>query len=324
MEAHNRPTDALLARYLSGEVTQAEEHRILEWLTADPAHEEEFQAWVRTWNQAPGLTQQLEAAKPQAWEDLMHQLDAVPAKRPAPRRLWLVAASLLLCVLVGGWLVSRLQRLPQEVYNTDAEIMAVRLPDSTLVWLNQGAKLVYTRARFQQNPEVWVQGEVFVEKPYTRLAPIRVHYGQTTATAGPGSFHVHYRPGKAEALLTVYDGAVQLTDAHEPAITLTAYTEEKVTSRADYGLVSVEANDDPNYLAWKTRLFVLDQLSLGQLAQMLERNHGLQLQFSDSTDRYLKVSGIYENVSGRELLEQVTSQLGEALTVTPNDVLLLK
>ncbi|HAA14275.1 MAG TPA: hypothetical protein DCE41_22310 [Cytophagales bacterium] len=214
--------------------------------------------------------------------------------------------------------------LPREVYNTEAEIMAVRLPDSTLVWLNQGAKLVYTRSGFLENPEAWVEGEVFIEKPYQHSSPIRVHYGETVAQSGPGSFHVHYRPGNSEALLTVFDGSVSLTDSHEPDITLTAYTEEKVTTRPDYGLVSVEPNDDPNYLAWKTRLFVLDQLSLGQLAQILERNHGLHLKFADSTDRYLQVSGVYENVSGRELLEQVTALLGESLSTTDDNVLLIQ
>src|SRR5690606_20001510 len=130
-----------------------------------------------------------------AWQKVTEKLTAEPKlmKRKEHSFFWLKVAAMLLIAVNTGWFAFRYydNRLPVEVINNSMATKLVKLPDSSLVWLNTNSKLIYKKGIGKlAKREVTLSGEAFFEvKPNLQQAFIVTSSTTLTEVLGT-SFNV--------------------------------------------------------------------------------------------------------------------------------------
>jgi transmembrane sensor len=317
-----------IGKYLSGNLSEAEETALLDWVDADPTHQELFAEMVQLWD----LTETYEETEPIfqadttiAWNKVQTRI-AEPAIAPAPNRAsvqepkivslparrnalrWMgIAASLLLLLSVGWWW-SRSTGIYREVaVNTGKnERRELILPDKSKVWLNQNTKLEY--AYRDGIRKVSLSGEAFFEVSKDPEHPFVISSGELETKVLGTSFNVRAYPGEEKVEVTVKTGRVEVvsTKAAKPEKIELFPNDSGVFDAATEELAKTEtsiAKAD----SWKEGAVVYDQdTPLSEVLPTLERFYNIKVQVSNSAILNCPFKGRFGGVSEQEALEIIT------------------
>lgn len=201
------PDDAFLARWLNGELSEAEE--------AELKAREDFAALQKIAADATHLD--LPAfSEGAAWEKLLLAKQAQLQKQPGKRRFlrtlwWSAAAAILALAAVGYWWWQPEQPL---IMTKAGEQKEGILPDGSTYKLNAVGALNYDSESWQERRVVELQGEAFFEvtkgSNFTVLTPT----GEVSVLGT--SFNVWSREAQLEVVC--YSGKVEVSAGQEPVV----------------------------------------------------------------------------------------------------------
>jgi transmembrane sensor len=200
------------------------------------------------------------------------------------------------------------------------------LPDGTKIWLNAGSRLKYPEAFSGSAREVILEGEAFFDVAPKADDPFVVHAGKITVKVLGTQFDVKAYKEDPELSTTLISGKVQvmLNDDPEKKIVLSPREKLTVVNRkaisAEHGskapqsnsiahnalsyqvqLLPVVDHDSLSETAWLDNKLVVNNLTFGDMARLLERKYDVQIAFGDEGLRQEHLSGVFEN----ETIEQV-------------------
>ena len=218
---------------------------------------------------------------------------------------WMVAASIILLIGFGLFMLSQ-NVDPRMVYSTgNGERLVLQLPDDSEVQLNANSKLYYFPRQWKTKAkrEVWLQGEAFfnVQKKSSG-AKFLVHAGALQISVLGTQFNARSRGKDSEVMLT--EGKVELIVADQKIdmkpgdlITFSEAKQEIVARK-------VEARD---YTAWKDGVTVFNDV-LTEVVKELEVLYGVRfvIKSENLKDRLIQLSaptdGLDEVLETLELL----------------------
>ena len=290
----------LILKYLGGEILPSEEEELTAWLKKDKSHQALFKAIQSNWHSTATDVQKAETAYQKLAKSLQLPDGILGAKQQKTTQktrkintYWLrIAATftgLLLLSATAYYLLSGSGTIPgSTLYKTGyGETATFVLPDNSVVTLNANSSLKYN-ANWQQQEmrEVWLTGEAFfhvstIQQNQISKLPARfvVHTSQMNVEVLGTQFNVNERRGKTTVVLN--SGKVKLNSN-------LSQHEELAMKPGDY--VELSAVDqkfikkivDPEiYSSWKDQKLILDNTSLGEIAQIIEDNYGLKVVFED-------------------------------------------
>jgi len=236
-----------------------------------------------------------------AWEKVksrIHQTDKpVSSRKQILNPLFRIAAAIVLAILLfsGGYLAfirpgSSVEIL--EISSTDQILKTFTLPDGTLVSLNSGTKLQYPRKFKSDTREVKIQGEAFFQVKPNKNKPFIIHAGKAEIKVLGTSFNVNAYPDNKLVEVIVETGKVQVLNK----IAETMPTKELILTPGDKGTLICSSNSllkttnqDPNFLAWKTRNLTFKATSLNEVISNLEKVYKVNIRLANPTlnDRLL-------------------------------------
>jgi transmembrane sensor len=319
--------DELIEKYASGEITPEELQELLDWYRAEeigtvewPAeHPEErdhlqqrmlrrLQNQIRTGMEMPGgpLTPVIPIAPPS------HHT----GRRIRPFRLrgWHVAASLI--VIVSAFWVARqyLDLKGHPVYitvsNPSGKIRAIRLPDSSQVWLNAASSIRYAQAFVggqDTRREIFLDGEGYFDVATDQAHPFIVHSGALTTTVLGTRFDVKSFAGEQQASVTVIRGKVQVSDSTRSLDVLTPARQLQVDTRT--GKTHNIAIDTNSVAGWQQGKLEFAGQTMEEVAASLGRWYNIAFTFADPSIRRCRYYLNFENTIS---LEQLLAALKEA------------
>ncbi|WKN46277.1 FecR family protein [Tunicatimonas pelagia] len=219
----------------------------------------------------------------------------------------LVAASVLLVLLVGGYFWLSRPSAWQQYQTNYNETLPITLPDQSVVTLNAHSRLWYRTYWSDSLREVWVEGEAFFDvKPNTEL-PFVVHAREADIRVLGTQFNVHDRRGTTEVVLS--EGAVQLeTEAQRLSLApgdLVAVSEQKPIVR--------KRVVPERYTAWRNRQLVFDDVPLEEIGKRLEDIYGYQITITDLTLHKRRFTGSAPMDSVEVLLEKFQFVFGVSI-----------
>lgn len=295
---------------------------IAQWLQT-PAHEEQYYEWLEEWEMShPQYLAQTEPAylkftgfmaSNQHSDTAGPETDVVPVIRQWPARQWLVAASVLLLLGLGAWLLRN--PIMYQTYSTAyGETRPIRLPDGSQVILSPNSSLQIPRRGFGTSTrDVELTGEAtfsIVHTPDDQRFTVRTANNVTVVVLGTefsvfarkrgarvqlhkGKVQLDYRQGKATRHLTMKPGDLATLDRQN----------HMQLRRADHPLPQLTGTD---------KRFVFDETSLQEVAWLLEDNYGLQVTINDQAlaERVLMGSFRADNV------DQLLQSISELLDIT--------
>lgn len=273
----------LLYKYIDSRTSEAEEQAVVDWLRADPEHQQELNAlWFvhnTTLVNAPRpACRPMPAARPQ-WLRL-----------PAVRRCMQAAAALLL--LAGTWYASRsvvIEKTANQYLSIAApagQRVDITLQDGTTVCLNAGARLEYP-LRFGKTRRVKLSGEAMFDVDHDAARPFVVETFACNVEVLGTKFNVATDEAAREFSTALLRGRLRVTNKLTRDDEIVMNTNDFVSLSGDrLALRSIENTDD--YL-WPEGIFNLAGHNFGEIIARLESLYGVTIAIEKTASPELNI-----------------------------------
>nr|WP_295871370.1 FecR family protein [uncultured Chitinophaga sp.] len=265
---------AIITRLETGTCTPQE----LEWL-----HE-----WYQSQNMQASTAFRHESHRQQLHTEMLQhihdQLDTAPVVTegrvvPFYRKWWAAAGLLAAVVSVSAWLWHdyRQQHTLLLVEVGPGQQRQLMLPDSSLVWLNAGARLKYPRT-FSEVRTVELEGEGFFDIHPDAQHPFEVHTQELNVQVLGTSFDVKAYNTLDETQVTVKTGMVKVLH-HQTGLDVLSANDQLTYSRsAQQYMKSTVENDQIN--EWANGMISLSQAGFAEVALTLENQYGVRIRYN--------------------------------------------
>ncbi len=215
-----------------------------------------------------------------------------------------VAASILLLFTVGGYWVGNFHRLQEnKVYSDVIEFNTPKgqqseliLPDGSFVALNYDSKLKYHISQNEKLQEVELEGEAFFKVFKNKSRIFRVITEHMNVNVLGTEFNVRAYKNDRRAETTLLEGSIEIKDivgGKEPVLLSPG---EKWTYDKQNQNQIVNAVDSQNSTSWRNGEYYFEKVSLGELANTLERMYKVSIHFKAPSLRDEVYSGsVYQD-----------------------------
>lgn len=225
-----------------------------------------------------------------------------------------IAAAVILALIIGSaaYYVGQRQLGSTHMAGVtvdDAGLSQIELSDGTLVTLNRDTKINYPDQFANDIREVSIEGEAFFEVTPNPNKPFIIRAGEATVKVLGTSFSVNAYPENDRVEVIVASGKVEvskLANLHK----ITLDPGDKGTFINSSKQLTKSLNDDPNFLAWKTRTFVFNETALADVIKQLNKVYRVQISLPDHQRDELLLNAHFEKETLDFILEVISNTHG--------------
>ena len=260
-----------------------------------------------------------------------------------------VAASVLLLLGLGYYLLSYKSApiAPQASLITTkrGSKSNITLPDGSLVFINAGTRLSYSKSFGDQLREVYLEGEAYFDVIPDASRPFLVRTKNMTVKVVGTSFNVKAYPESDNTETTLIKGIVEVSLARDSTKKIVLRPNEKLTvinekqpPQQKSGVVAkiikptvtiTEINKPFGdsvalEVQWTRNRLAFDNMKLGDVAAELSRWYNVSVTVTDDHLRNKEYSGIFEDESIQQVIEALKLTGGfkykmnkNSITITP-------
>ncbi|ADB36177.1 FecR family protein [Spirosoma linguale] len=315
-----KPTKELLFTYFAGQATSVQQKVIGEWL-ADAGNRETYFQWLDEWERSfpqyvPDVSHYLDLFRQRLDTPVSEQMPLVRQLPAEPRTLWqrgswLVAASVSLLLLAGGWF-ARETILYNTITTGAHQLRSVSLPDGSTVALNSNSSLRVPRLGYGWlSRDVVLMGDaVFDIRHLANNQPFVVQAANGLAVEVLGTeFSVRSRAARAEVVLKRGKVNLHYATANQPPRNLLMKPGDRVTLDEKGALQLQTRADTTRFAHWRYRLFSFNDTSLREVASQIQTVFGVTVQLSDPALARRTLTGTIRAGSSDELADALAELL---------------
>jgi len=316
----------LIGKYLSGDISQAESSRLMEWVHRADSNQEFFDEMVQLW----GISSEYEAPRidvdtSRAWLDLdakisEQETDASENGAKVRRlgsgryRLLRYAAAILLLLAAGYWSFEQMWSTEQAATMVSlstgaAEEKVVTLPDSSVVVLNERSSIAYATDFTER--EVTLTGEAFFEVARDTLRPFIISLDKGSVRVLGTSFSVKAYAKDHKIETAVNTGKVAFVEPDHRAKSILIQPNEKLSYSKKDKAIHKETVDLTQNLAWMENKIVFQASSLEEIARELERYFDITITFENQALKRCSMTGTFDKNSYQDILNTLAMTRSE-------------
>jgi len=218
-------------------------------------------------------------------------------------------AAILLFGLFAGYLINSGDKISTPVYCTSVapfgSISEVILPDGSHIFLNSGSTLKYSLGDSIGNREIFLNGEAWFQVAKMKSRPFLVHTSSYDVAVMGTTFNVKAYPEEKEVVTTLVEGSVEVKRSGESTNvdrTILKQGQQLVYDKESDKVIVGEVNTKM-YTAWKDNKLVFVNMKLKDLAILLERRYGVDIEIADPGIMDYHYDGTFKNETILEVLE---------------------
>ncbi len=306
---------ALLTRFILGEVSEAEQLHVIEWLEADAANQAELDklesAWIKSGELKPPP---LPVDVPIAWNQLEQRIKANDQQQKIKNRIlkpiFYAAASIAVIVFLLTILKPSSTTLDQPVLisNKTGALYTDTLPDGSLITLNQFSKLTYLSAENDPHRMMVLEGEAFFDVVRDTLRPFIIKAGMGGVRVLGTSFNVKIS-NKTDVTVDVKSGLVEL---FYPVVSQndTLRLQLKAGERGilSHQMSSLRSNtSSPSSLFWLDNTLIFKNKPLNEVFEVLQQCYNVSIVCDDSNINFTNLSTTFTNKEINEVLDVISA-----------------
>jgi transmembrane sensor len=324
----------LITRYFYGEATPGEIRELEGWVKSDPANAILFSEYQKTWKTVENARIESSIDLDHEWNRLLPKLQIIKGEiqqpfqsrqitkpnivhRKAEILFWSlrIAAIFVLLAIPAFFLYSYLSHPAEKQLSAATGMIEHTLPDGTIVTLNTGATLSYP-SRFEgSSRNVTLQGEAWFEVAHDKTKPFIVAAGNVRIRVVGTSFFVNTKTWKDTKEIILSSGIVRVYYDDKPIKTALLFPGDKAELASDGYEVVKSANEDLNFLAWKTKHMDFNNTRLNEVVALLTKVYHKNIRLADDRLSDCRITATFD----RQSLESVLNVLKATLDLQVRD-----
>lgn len=297
----------LLQRYIKGEASEEEKHRVMLWLEEKPENMREYRALRKLYDISLWNADTSSASR---------RVRKVSLRRTI--REVLKIAAVLLIGFAGAWQLFYHQPetpLMQTVHVPSGQRAELTLSDGTRVWLNARSTLRFPSHFTSHTRQVELDGEGYFTVTRNEATPFTVQTEQYDIRVLGTEFNVKAYPESRLFETALLKGSVEVTPK-DTGRTLRLKPNE--VARSYDGLLQVTPIQDFNYFKWKEGLFCFENETIENLMEKIQLYYDVKIEVRRPSLLQYRYSGKFRIKDGIEHVLKVL-QLKHAFTYTKNE-----
>jgi ferric-dicitrate binding protein FerR (iron transport regulator) len=287
LNEESKHIDLLIARYISGEVSEAEKLELEHWMRNNEANKKYFDGIAFADKQAVSSHKIVKVNVDKAWSSVHQKMSETKQQttqtvkiRTLP--LWArFAAAFVVITALSFFFIMQIEKNNSTNWaDTFAAVDSVSshvLTDSSKVTLNENTRLQVAKAYGKKERRLELAGEAFFEVEPNSEKPFIVETGNALIKVTGTSFNI--KNFDADSLVEVYvkTGSVLFFTPENEGITLMA-GETGIYNKKN-GVFSKTQQSEPNTTAYANRVFVFYNTSLKELFRQISKVYGAEILF---------------------------------------------
>lgn len=334
----------LLSKKLSGEASAVELKELETLILEHPEWQYATQNLEDLWKQEPPKDDlqaedaymlhlhRMEEMNISLGDDGATAMPVITDKKRIRRWYWAAAAVLFFAIglFVFGTLFNKKEKSTQvatnEISTRPGSKSKIQLPDGSIVWLNAGSKLTYTKEYGQQIREVTLTGEAYFDVVKMKEKPFIIHTSSINIKVLGTAFNVKAYPEDKQTETSLIRGSIEVTINNRPDNKIILSPNEKLIvenelfirkeaekNKSKYALPVISINKLKHSpvdstvaeTQWVENKLVFNDESFAELAVNMERWYDVNIEINDVQLLQKRMTGNFE----KETIEQALDAL---------------
>ena len=323
----------LIQRYVTGNATIEESHRIKQWMFRNPENEKLIRDLEEIWNLTP--EEDFDIDVQQAWNQFrlrkkkvarILQLHTAPEKKSYAIYHVVRAAAFILVAVVAGFFFQHISTVQsqadlaldrsqfytmQEMSTDRGEKARVTFSDGTQVTLNSSSSISFPQEFHGSTREVYLEGEAYFEVASDPGQSFIVHTNHADVEVLGTEFNVRGWSSDEVVDVIVREGKVSVRsveqDLNEEVILSEGY---KTSVKAGQAPEAAQQVEIINNLLWMTGGLHFDQAPFGQVMVELERRFNVEITLDDQSLLDVPYTGTFQYAELDEVLMVIAASMG--------------
>ena len=290
---HNDAIPALFSKVITGEATKAEKSELENILLEDPSARKEYDQLVKVWNSTQSVSGLTRSEIEKDWKNVRAQIKT-SGHTPTP---WLKIAASVLVILTLGIAASLLFFNKEVRYIAENNSVEKILSDGSEITLNKNSSLSLKKGFGRKNREVILKGEAFFDVKNNTDLPFIISANQLNIRVVGTKFNIRTNKNITEVFVT--EGTVLLkTDTKERKVT----KDQMAVFRPDKDQLFISDIDDPNFLSWKTKKLIFQDVPLKDVIEKLNEIYERKMVIKNPEIGKCKITVEFNNEDLQDIL----------------------
>lgn len=223
----------------------------------------------------------------------------------------LTAIAAVVCLIAGfswWWMYDRQDWVV--IASSAQSTQEITLPDDSRITLAESSVLKYDRLAYgKQSRNISLNGKAYFSVTHQEECPFRVQTKLANIQVLGTRFQVTAKTDQTSA--TVESGKVRFYNKERKEAILTKGMHASIDKE---GRLKVNEQSDPNAFAWKTHVFVYNEVSLKEVVKELEKVYKVRISGIPQKEHYLTAS--FDHTPIEEIIEVINQTLDTKLDIT--------
>ncbi|RUT79019.1 FecR family protein [Ancylomarina longa] len=190
-------------------------------------------------------------------------------------------------------------------------ISQMYLPDSTLIYLNAGSEIKYRMDQGDGNREVFLSGEAWFKVTKNQNKPFVVNTPYYNVKVLGTEFNVRAYENDKDVTTTLEEGSIQIISGRALTIQqpILIKPEEQISYNKLERKINIKEVNSSLYSSWKDNKLIFINKNFSELADILERKYGVEIQVKDTSINKYHYDGTIKDETIFEMLNRIQSTL---------------
>ena len=285
--------DELIVKFWGKEITPEEEDDLRAWISESKENRRHFIAMQYLWNNA-GSNDETKYDSNEAFQYFKDRT-GMDTFRTSTKTINIYKVLRYAAIIVLAFALGRLSYYVFNNHNfqSDSKQFSIRvpngsktrieLPDKSVVWLNSGSTISYSKNFGQKDRNVKLSGEGYFEIIHNAAKPFIVHTNHSTITDLGTKFDVRAYPDDKISSVTLLKGSVKMTTIYQPKRVFKLKPNQSVVIDKEQKHVAVKQVAASDAAAWIKGEIIFKKELFGDIVRCLERDYNVKIIVKDTS-----------------------------------------
>ncbi len=311
----------LITRYFAGETEVNEIAVLINWVQAAPENKNTFEEYRKTWQNVEKSKIESQINIDNEWDELSSKIGLgenakakiiqmyEKEKSHFYKRFAGIAAVIILLIASAYFLNLYFTKDKLQQIVAQTEILENKLPDGTLVTLNSGSSIEFTKNFKGKTREIKLKGEAYFDVSHDKTKAFIILANNVRIEVLGTSFYVNTNSGENKMEVILNNGKVAVYYADNPDSRIIMLPDEKVEIAVVNHKIIKSVNADENYLAWKTKEFIFRDHSLKEVVELLNKVYNSNIKITNEKIENYRINTSFKGQSLESVLKVLEATL---------------